>query len=109
MVSTKDYLDYGYEMQPRDLADGTRYDKLGSPAAAWSLYGCDDNNIYLRAATDSERLSGCNDVWEYHNALIGANGLGRRMHYYENTMSTLGVSRLRLSEGSLVPKSSSYV
>jgi hypothetical protein len=51
----------------------------------------------------------CSTLFQSIQTNVIADGLGRILHYYNNTMSKLGVSRLRVSDEEDIPIGSSYL
>lgn len=68
------------------------------------ISSCSNGNVYAFNAAGSTSSS-CSDTWEYKAGALVADGASRPMHYYNNTMSVLGVSRLRIEAEASVPGS----
>ncbi|KEY65639.1 hypothetical protein S7711_07888 [Stachybotrys chartarum IBT 7711] len=68
------------------------------------ISSCSNGNVYAFNAAGSTSSS-CSDTWEYKAGALVADGASRPMHYYNNTMSVLGVSRLRVEAEASVPGS----
>ncbi|TIA28270.1 hypothetical protein D6C78_10822 [Aureobasidium pullulans] len=75
------------------------------------ITSCSDKNIYIQPASYNASLSdvGCTVSWQNVEDSVVADGNGRVLHYYTNTMTTLNVSRLRISDEEDIPKQSEYV
>ena len=73
---------------------------------------CNDGNLYLQQDNTQHELDWyktCNTLWSgYEDAVITTPG-SNVLHYYNNTMSKLGVSRLRSSDQEALPDTSVYV
>lgn len=65
---------------------------------------CNDGNIYVAAASNATNAQ-CTTQWPTSaEAVIPFDGSLNVMHYYEDTMSAVGVSRLRSSPAHKMPK-----
>ncbi|TIA12468.1 hypothetical protein D6C80_06819 [Aureobasidium pullulans] len=75
------------------------------------LTSCADENIYLEdiALNGTLQQRSCTINWQEVDGSVIADGLDRILHYYNNTMSKLGVSRLRISNEKDIPLESVYV
>jgi hypothetical protein len=75
------------------------------------LTSCADENIYLAdiALNGTLQQKSCAINWQEVDGSVIADGLDRILHYYNNTMSKLGVSRLRISNEKDIPLESVYV
>jgi hypothetical protein len=75
------------------------------------LTSCADENIYLAdiALNGTLQQRSCAINWQEVDGSVIADGLDRILHYYNNTMSKLGVSRLRISNEKDIPLESVYV
>jgi hypothetical protein len=75
------------------------------------LTSCADENIYLEdiALNGTLQQKSCAINWQEVDGSVIADGLDRILHYYNNTMSKLGVSRLRISNERDIPLESVYV
>jgi len=75
------------------------------------LTSCADENIYLEdiALNTTLQQKSCASNWQEVDGSVVADGLDRILHYYNNTMSKLGVSRLRISNEKDIPLESVYV
>ncbi|THX05015.1 hypothetical protein D6D17_05223 [Aureobasidium pullulans] len=69
------------------------------------LTSCADENIYLEdiALNGTLQQRSCTINWQEVDGSVIADGLDRILHYYNNTMSKLGVSRLRISNENDIP------
>lgn len=68
------------------------------------IVACGDGNIYVSSVDVSEGTTTyCSEMWSVYNDLLVGDGNGRVIHYYKNTMDKVGVSRLRVSDGELLP------
>jgi hypothetical protein len=75
------------------------------------LTSCADENIYLEYITlnGTLRQKSCAINWQEVDGSVIADGLDRILHYYNNTMSKLGVSRLRISNERDIPLEAVYI
>jgi hypothetical protein len=90
-------------------ARGRRFTTVVTPSARALLASCSNGNLY---ALPNAPLAGpaCSAMWTVaaDGALVG-DGAGRAAHYYNDTMAALGVSRLRVADGSRVPATGAAV
>ena len=104
-----------FQSNPYNTTDGFLYTQLVSDDNDYMLASCSDGNIFVQDFPNTTTLGqvGCGTLWTYEvnvtEAAIMADGSGRVMRYYPNTMDKLGVSRLRLTYFHSIPKDSSYI
>lgn len=110
-----DLIPSPYDLSPYNTTDGTQYITLSDASSSYMLASCSDGNIYVQDITTTTDLDlqGCSLLW---STLIGddsypviADGTGALMHYYPDTMSVIGVSRLRVLDASTAVKSTEYI
>ncbi|KAI9163909.1 Leucinostatins biosynthesis cluster protein T [Paramyrothecium foliicola] len=87
--------------------DGYDYSTVTNPTGSSMLAACSNGNVYSFAK--SFHLPACSAMWATVDRTLVADGSKRVMHYYKDTMSTLGVSRLRLRDQALIPESGAVV
>ena len=94
-----------------NTTDGYDYSTIVSLTGSYVLTSCSDSNLYLQSKTNDSTLesNSCSLLWQSKSNITVADGLGRLLHYYNNTMTTLGVSRLRVSDEENIPIGSVYV
>lgn len=80
-----------YELVP--LVDST---------ASLTFATCCGPNIYV-VSSASDSLEFCSKTWSLYNDLLVGDAAGRILHLYRNTMSKVGVSRVRVSDGHSLP------
>lgn len=99
----EDYLD-GYDFTTLVLANSS---------GDYVLSACSDDNIYIQPANSSDAELGyftqCNSLWQRFEDVVLSTPNGGILHYYNNTMSKVGVSRLRTGDQEHLPESSVYV
>lgn len=81
-----------------NTTDGYEFVPLVDPTASLALVACGNANVYV-VNSASESLESCSKTWSVYEDLLVGDAAGRILHFYGNTMSKVGVSRLRVSEG----------
>jgi hypothetical protein len=66
------------------------------------LMSCGDGNMYL-ANINETSMTYCTELFASYNDLLVQDGASRYMHYYNNTMNAVNVSRLRVANEDDVP------
>jgi hypothetical protein len=103
--STIDYNDVDIKAQPYNRTDGWEFTLLVDSSVTFLVTSCSNGNVYVQnvnATTPDE----CSDLWASRDDVTGMDGNARLMHYYSNTMSATGVSRLRVSTKEMMPNGS---
>ncbi|KAG6052782.1 hypothetical protein E4U17_005410, partial [Claviceps sp. LM77 group G4] len=88
-----------------ESSTSTTLTHLLNPHESTRLLSCTNGNIYA-VRNDNSTNDFCSSEWEtttQHRVVI-RDALRRPMLYYGDTMSTLGVSRLRTSDVDMAPK-----
>ncbi|KAF2820090.1 hypothetical protein CC86DRAFT_412555 [Ophiobolus disseminans] len=74
---------------------------------------CNDGNVYMQTMEtyydDLKYYQSCTTLWAGSGDVIVTTPNGAFLHYYNNTMSTVGVSRLRTTMVDEIPDTSVYV
>ncbi|KAH7078470.1 hypothetical protein FB567DRAFT_534009 [Paraphoma chrysanthemicola] len=73
---------------------------------------CNDGNVYMQTAETYYDLSyyqSCTSLWAGFEDVVVSSPNGEFLHYYNNTMSKVGVSRLRSAPANEIPETSVYV
>jgi hypothetical protein len=80
--------------------DGTDFISLMDSTSSFSLTACSVGNLYYQPKVGNETLADypCSTLFQSIQKNVIADGPGRILHYYKNTMSKLGVSCLRVSD-----------
>ncbi|TEA21620.1 hypothetical protein C8034_v003582 [Colletotrichum sidae] len=76
------------------------------------LASCSDGNVYVqqkKAFAELPYYISCNTLWAGFNNSVVSGPTGKVLHYYNNTMERLGVSRLRTAVRSEIPGGSVYL
>lgn len=95
---------------PRSAKNGLEYEPLKEQESGLKVSACTDGSVRLLPSSFEDEDSGCDDTWVYLNGNVIADSAKRHLHYYENSMSEVGVSRLRLSGGNgIIPKGARHV
>ena len=97
-----DYIN-GYGFTSLILADSN---------GSYSVAACSDDNLYIHSqlsVADSGDFTQCNSLWQRYEDVVLATPNGGMLHYYNNTMAKVGVSRLRTADQSYIPNTSVYV
>ena len=90
--------------EPYNTTDNYEFSLIVDPTATLMLVACGDGNIYVTSVdVDENATSYCSELWSVYRDLLVGDGSGRVIHYYKNTMDKVGVSRLRVSDGELLP------
>ncbi|KAI3538538.1 hypothetical protein CSPX01_09466 [Colletotrichum filicis] len=79
---------------------------------SYVLAACSDGNVYLQKNTTQNELPyyiTCNTLWAGYGEAALSTPTGEVLHYYNNTMDKLGVSRLRSGDEANLPGTSVYV
>ncbi|EEY19384.1 conserved hypothetical protein [Verticillium alfalfae VaMs.102] len=98
-------LSYTPETLPnRPYNTSTGYDLalLVDPEATTMIVSCSNGNMYA-FGVDGEDNEHCSEMWSSKNDVLVTDGGQRLMHYYNNSMSAVGVSRLRLDDQENIP------
>jgi hypothetical protein len=97
--------EYGHIVEPASWKDAAGFEYASLVGAGSKLTSCSNGNIYAVGASSTSNPS-CSDTFQYKAGALIGDGAARAMHYYNNTMSALGVSRLRIdAETDSVPGS----
>jgi hypothetical protein len=106
-----DHVTYGMKALPpapfKD-ASGRQFSTIVSPSAKNLIASCSNGNVYA-FPNKPINVPACSAMWTSVDGALVGDGNQRVMHYYNNTMSKLGVSRLRLAEPSKAPESAAVV
>jgi hypothetical protein len=94
--------------RPYNSSSGYEYNVLTVPDGSANFLTCGDGAVYA-LAPDSSQAALCSAMWATRDDTLVADGADRLLHYYANTMSAVGVSRLRVSDEETVPQSAMLV
>ena len=97
------------DILPRSAENGIEHEVLKQQGSDLSINACADGSVRLLPATFKDEDGECDDSWVFLNGNVIADAAERHLHYYENTMSEIGVSRLRLSGKGTVPNGARHV
>ncbi|KAL2881570.1 hypothetical protein SGCOL_003137 [Colletotrichum sp. CLE4] len=75
--------------------NGYEYSLLIDPTGSTMIISCSNGNLYA-VVTDGPDNDLCSELWATQDDALIYDGAQRLMHYYGNTMTKLGVSRLRV-------------
>lgn len=102
--TTISYITQPAPNTPYNTTDNYEFSLIVDPTATIMLLACGDGNIYATSVdADESTTAYCSEMWSVYNELLVGDGSGRVIHYYKNTMDKVGVSRLRVSDGELLP------
>lgn len=74
------------------------------------MLSCPDDNIYVDRRFDGQDLLNyCIELYRFKGDQVVADGSSQLLVYYENTMSPLGVSRLRTVDSEEIPLGAIYL
>lgn len=90
---------------PYNDTSGYEYSLLVTPDASTMIVSCSNGNLYPFSATGGGDNPSCSELWAVFDDVLVADGSQRVAHYYNNTMSVLGVSRLRVEDEEDLPAS----
>ncbi|KAK4120688.1 hypothetical protein N657DRAFT_636400 [Parathielavia appendiculata] len=76
--------------------------RLVGPDATMMVVSCSNGNLYPFPINGSDNAA-CSEMWASHSDILVADGSQRLAHYYNNTMSAPGVSRLRVEDEADIP------
>lgn len=89
-----------------NMATNHTLSQLATPDSSARVVSCANGNLYV-VTNDDKDNSYCFSQWDTNQqSEIVYDGVHRSMHYYNDTMAKIGVSRLRVSDSSRVPRSS---
>ena len=95
---------------PRSTKNAIAYEPLKEEGSGLRISACADGSVRLLPASLEDEDNECDDTWIYLNGNVIADSAKRHLHYYENSISEVGVSRLRLSGGNgIIPKGARHV
>ena len=110
--NTSSFQDQGsetlsYDLQsvgnaPYNLSSGYELALMIDPNITTMVLSCGNGNLYA-VPIEGEDNPYCNEMWSTKNDVLITDGAQRFMHYYNNTMSALGVSRLRVEDEKTIP------
>ncbi|KAF5010812.1 hypothetical protein FDECE_3055 [Fusarium decemcellulare] len=112
-VKTNTSKDLSYEVQgfqnrQHVLSTGLETALLINPEITTMVVSCANGNIYaFKVEGDDNPL--CSEMWTSKDDVLITDGAQRIMHYYNNTMSAVGVSRLRLEDETDIPSTAVVV
>ncbi|KAH8776719.1 hypothetical protein F5883DRAFT_640402 [Diaporthe sp. PMI_573] len=102
--TTISYIPQPAPNEPYNTTENYEFSLIVDPIAKLMLFACSDGNIYVTSVdVDESTTAFCSEMWPVYNELWVGDGSGRIIHYYRNTMDKVGVSRLRASDGELLP------
>ncbi|KAF7540137.1 hypothetical protein G7054_g1538 [Neopestalotiopsis clavispora] len=104
-ISGNDTLSYNVtdvQNSAYNQTDGYEYSLLVDEDVETMVVACSNGNTYL-AGINSTGLEYCTELFASYSELLVEDGAGRYLHYYNNTMSKLGVSRLRVADEDDLP------
>lgn len=89
---------------PYNLTSGYEFALLVDPDATTMIVSCSNGNMYA-FSVDSDDNQYCSEMWATKEDILVMDASARVMHYYNNTMSAVGVSRLRVEDETDIPSS----
>lgn len=106
------YHDPNITASPYNDTNGYEFTTIMDYSQQFALTSCTDGNVYIHSPADqyNEDIDvHCGDLWAHAESVAVMDGSYHILHYYNNTMSATGVSRLRVSDEEEIPSSSVYV
>ena len=88
--------------KPYNDTHGYEHSLLVDPTASFMIISCSNGNLYP-LSVESPDNPACSELWATYDDILVADGAERLAHYYNNTMSVLGVSRLRVEDETDIP------
>src|SRR5699024_7798188 len=86
-----------------------QYGPLANRGNTVKLMSCSNGDTYAARAGEPDS-NGCSDQWTAQSdKTIVSDGSGRMMHYFNDTMSTLGVSKLSVCSCAKPPATGVWV
>ncbi|TKA67663.1 hypothetical protein B0A49_08059 [Cryomyces minteri] len=94
-----------------NTTDNYLFTSLVDTTGTFMVSSCADGNLCIQSTDKNTTLedNSCSVSWTLRAGSVVTDGLARLPHYYSNTMTTLGVSRLRVSDQYSIPYESVYV
>lgn len=96
------YAPQGVPNSPYNDTTGYEYSLMVDPTATTMVVSCSNGNLYA-FAVDGEDNAYCSEMWATFRDVLVADGSQRLLHYYNNTMAKLGVSRVRVEDETDIP------
>ncbi|OTB07245.1 hypothetical protein M426DRAFT_20295 [Hypoxylon sp. CI-4A] len=105
--------DTPYNLDETEL-DGYWYStlSLNGTNGQYALATCSDGNLYIQQNGSQSSLpyySTCTTLWSGYQDIVLTTPNSGVLHYYNNTMSKVGVSRLRSADEETLPSTAVYV
>lgn len=100
-----DYNDINVKANPYNRTDGYEFTLMVDQGLEYLVTSCSNGNVYVQGI-DAETPDPCSDLWAARDDITATDGNERIMHYYNNTMAKVGVSRLRVASQDQLPKQS---
>ena len=104
-VTDIDYKDVNVKNNPYNRTDGYEFTLMVDQGLEYLITSCSNGNVYVQGI-DQETPDSCSDLWAAREDITATDGNERIMHYYNNTMSVVGISRLRVASQDQLPKNS---
>ncbi|KAI1478188.1 hypothetical protein F4774DRAFT_419510 [Daldinia eschscholtzii] len=85
---------------------------LNGSNGEYTLAVCDDGNLYVQKNGTQNSLpyyTTCTTLWSGYEDVVLSTPNSGVLHYYNNTMSKVGVSRLRAADETALPATAAYV
>ncbi|KAF5242897.1 hypothetical protein FOXYS1_15334 [Fusarium oxysporum] len=91
-----------FKNSPYNLSTGYELALMVDSDVTTMVVSCANGNMYA-FLIEGEDNPYCSEMWSTKNDVLITDGAQRFLHYYNNTMSVLGVSRLRVEEEKTIP------
>jgi len=88
--------------RPYNDTRGYEYSTLVDAEVSMMVVSCSNGNLYPLAVGGPDSPD-CSELWATKDDVLVSDGAQRVAHYYNNTMSVLGVSRLRVEDEADIP------
>jgi hypothetical protein len=103
-VTAIDYNDVNIKANPYNRTD-FEFTLMVDQGLEYLITSCSNGNVYVQGI-EQETPDSCSDLWAAQEDITATDGSERIMHYYNNTMDVVGVSRLRVASKDQLPKQS---
>lgn len=102
--STLSYTPQPLDNLPYNLSSGFEYALMVDESLSTMVVSCANGNMYAFTVSGDDNPN-CSEMWAQKDDVLLTDGARRVMHYYNNTMSAVGVSRLRVEDKAQMPTS----
>ncbi|KLU87044.1 hypothetical protein MAPG_06050 [Magnaporthiopsis poae ATCC 64411] len=102
-ATTLTYSPTSLPNMPYNTSDGYEYSLLTVQDGSMIFIACGNGAVYAVDPTAAD-VEHCIELWATYEDIVVADGATRLLHYYANTMSAVGVSRLVVGDEADIPR-----